>query len=278
MITNEPGVLADSQIYISEPSLLARRAMMFVPFSGVYHCVEPYQIDRAYLDYLLFFFIDSGQLDLVYRGKTTRLTAGCLHIIDCKSPHQYRAAGDVRFRWFHVRGGSSQPFYEHLTDRLGNGVDTGRHFAIANSFNLLFALLVHTPVNEFLVNMALTRLLSDLCQIGEDKAAGENDAVQQAMAYLNDHFPEDLHLDDLARRVNLSTCHLARLFRRQYNLPPHEYLLSLRISEAKKYLLTTDLSIESIACQCGFNSASHFIRAFRQRVAMTPAQFRRQKF
>jgi AraC family transcriptional regulator len=69
----------------------------------------------------------------------------------------------------------------------------------------------------------------------------------------------------------MSTCHFARLFRRQYNVLPHEFLLNLRINEAKKHLLVTDLSIET-------NSASHFIRAFGQRVGITPTQFRKQKF
>jgi AraC family transcriptional regulator len=76
----------------------------------------------------------------------------------------------------------------------------------------------------------------------------------------------------------MSTCHFARLFRRQYNVLPHEFLLNLRINEAKKHLLVTDLSIETIAEKCGFNSASHFIRAFGQRVGITPTQFRKQKF
>jgi len=278
MITKEPGVLPDSKIYIYEPSVFARQSLINFPFYGDYHCVEPYAINRIFLNTLHLFYIDSGEFELIYQEQRTVLTAGYLYLIDCKVPHVYRAVGELRFRWAHFNGSNSQQFYDYLFGRTAVGLDTGRHPALANDFNLLFQLLCQTPVNELQVNLAFLQLLSAMVQISEGEVATENSTIHQAFQQINDHFLDDLHLDDLARLVNMSTCHFARLFRRQYNVPPHEFLINLRINEAKKHLLITDLSIEAIAEKCGFNSASHFIRAFGQRVGITPAQFRKQKF
>jgi transcriptional regulator GlxA family with amidase domain len=50
--------------------------------------------------------------------------------------------------------------------------------------------------------------------------------------------------------------------------------LSYRLRQSKQLLLTTALSVDQIAERCGFNSASHFARAFRNENAISPSEFR----
>ncbi|MDD2533561.1 MAG: AraC family transcriptional regulator [Eubacteriales bacterium] len=278
MITKEPGVLLDSEIYIYEPTIFARRTLTYATFSGAYHCVAPYQIDRTNYDNLLLLFIDSGQLELTYQNQRNILTGGCLQIIDCKQPHVYRALGDVRFRWIHFNGSTIQPFYDYLDQCDLDGLDTACHFAVIKEFDKLFALLPELPTSELAVNLSFIKLFSAISEVlvgGLDIAQG---ALHQAYREMNERYLEPLRLDDLAKAINMSTCHFARSFRNRYHIPPHEYLLSLRIGEAKRQLLMTEHAIETVAEKCGFNSTSHFIRAFGQRVGITPAQFRKQKF
>lgn len=57
-------------------------------------------------------------------------------------------------------------------------------------------------------------------------------------------------------------------------MPPHQYLLLLRIQHAKELLLNTRYSIAKIAEYCGFSDIHHFFRAFRQHEDLTPLTFR----
>lgn len=76
----------------------------------------------------------------------------------------------------------------------------------------------------------------------------------------------------------MSTSHFIRSFQKHLGRTPHEYLLAYRLRQSKQLLLTTDLTMEQIAEKCGFNSASHFARAFRSSNNLRPSEFRRMQF
>ena len=78
--------------------------------------------------------------------------------------------------------------------------------------------------------------------------------------------------------MELSSFHFARVFKKNTNITPHEYLLNVRIQNAKKLLYASGQSVEDIAKSCGFNSTSHFIRVFKKYTNITPKQFRQAQF
>lgn len=85
----------------------------------------------------------------------------------------------------------------------------------------------------------------------------------------------DLSLGTLAEASGYSRAHFLRMFRAATGLTPHQYVLDLRLSRAQEWLRKKDESIISIAASCGFSSQSHMTSVFRQRLEMTPAEFRR---
>ena len=278
MLIDEPGVLPDSEIHILNPSEPALSALIHIPFWGAYHCMPPYTIERDQYDALLLFSIHKGQLELVYEGQTTLLRAGCIQLIDCRKPQRYRAVGDVQFDWVHFKGGSSQALYECLSEHEVTGFIAPDQPELANEMVRLRQQLIQYPDDDWGINLALTRFLTAMIESATGNMPLEHSLVTQAHAYMTEHFREDLQLAAIARHFNVSLCHFARLFRRHYKVSPHEYVISLRISEARRQLLLTGQSVESIASACGFHSTSHFIRSFGQRIGVTPAQFRKLKF
>ena len=66
-----------------------------------------------------------------------------------------------------------------------------------------------------------------------------------------------------------------RLFRLATGLTPHQYVLGLRLKRAQDQLKQSGASIIDVAVSCGFSSQSHMTSLFRQRLEMTPGEFRR---
>ena len=81
---------------------------------------------------------------------------------------------------------------------------------------------------------------------------------------------EPLSQTDLAREASLSTRQLERLFRKYLRTTPTRYYLNLRLARARHLLRQTSLSILSVALACGFVSASHFSKCYRETYNKTP--------
>ena len=75
---------------------------------------------------------------------------------------------------------------------------------------------------------------------------------------------------ELARQANLSTRQLERLFRKYLHTTPTRYYLGLRLARARHLLRQTSLSVLDIALACGFVSASHFSKCYRDIYGKTP--------
>jgi len=97
---------------------------------------------------------------------------------------------------------------------------------------------------------------------------------RQLVDYIETHLAEPLSLGELAGLCALSEYHFARMFRTSFGLPPHQYLLSRRLTHAKVLLRTTRQPFGDIALACGFASASHFNNRFRQATGATPGEYR----
>lgn len=79
---------------------------------------------------------------------------------------------------------------------------------------------------------------------------------------------------DAAKICNLSYNYFCSSFKKAYGMSFQSYLLSLRLNESTRLLLTTDMSITDIAMLAGFTDASYFIMKFKQAYKITPHQFR----
>lgn len=79
---------------------------------------------------------------------------------------------------------------------------------------------------------------------------------------------------DAAEAANLSYNYFCTNFKSYYGISFSQYLESLRLREAERLLITTDMSITEIAMSMGFSGASHFIKKFRAAYGTTPLLFR----
>jgi AraC-like DNA-binding protein len=92
--------------------------------------------------------------------------------------------------------------------------------------------------------------------------------------YLLSHLDQKVDLKTLSALVGISQFHFARAFKVSFGLPPHKYLLNLRLRRAVDLLREPQGSITDVALNVGFSCSSEFARAFKQAMGCTPRDFR----
>jgi AraC-like DNA-binding protein len=90
--------------------------------------------------------------------------------------------------------------------------------------------------------------------------------------YLTSYFSENISLKQLSVIAHASPYHFLRIFQKQVGLSPHNFQTQLRIEQAKR-LITQNISLAQVSVQVGFYDQSHFIKAFKSLVGVTPGQY-----
>lgn len=99
--------------------------------------------------------------------------------------------------------------------------------------------------------------------------------LKRVIDYIEHHLDQALTLGDLARQIDLSDFHFARMFKQSTGQAPHRYVMQRRLAVARNLLARSSLSVTDIALHCGFSSASHFSNRFRAETGLSPSDFKR---
>lgn len=99
------------------------------------------------------------------------------------------------------------------------------------------------------------------------------DKFSNLLIYIDEHYADDLNLEDTAAIVGFSKFHFSRLFKQYTNTTFYDYLCKKRITRAQE-MLAENFSITTIAYQTGFNTPSAFCRCFKKHTGYTPSEFR----
>lgn len=99
--------------------------------------------------------------------------------------------------------------------------------------------------------------------------------AEYACRYVLAHFSENINRDKMAETVNLSPGYFSNLFRSEVGMSFSDYLIQVRVENAKGLLRRFDLSVDAISRKCGFNSLAHFSRTFKDRCGLSPLKFRK---
>jgi AraC-like DNA-binding protein len=100
------------------------------------------------------------------------------------------------------------------------------------------------------------------------------DVMEVLKAYLREHLAEQIRIKHLASLVALSPFYFVRTFKAHVGVPPHQYLVRVRIERASELLSGTSLTVTQICHRVGFSSLSHFINTFRRHTGLSPLAFR----
>ena len=112
-------------------------------------------------------------------------------------------------------------------------------------------------------------------QQAQSAANAQNpDVIERAITRIQDDFHRDLDMKLLAQELGVGYSWFRHTFTAHTGLSPHQYLLELRLVRARTLLAETELPIKEIALQTGFEDELYFSRLFRQKLNVTPSQWR----
>ena len=105
--------------------------------------------------------------------------------------------------------------------------------------------------------------------------AVKHDHIKQTLNYIEQYYLTEIDLEQLSAVSNYSYHRFRHIFKDIMGVSPKQYILSKRLTYAKKQLQETDISITNLAFNCGFSSTSQFIKTFKEHFHMSPSLYRK---
>jgi len=94
--------------------------------------------------------------------------------------------------------------------------------------------------------------------------------------YIESHYSENISLKSIAKKFYMNPVYLGQLFKKAYGVYFNEFLLRIRINEAKKQLRQTDYKVYEIAANVGFGNADYFVSQFEKVEGKTPTEYKNE--
>ena len=234
-------------------------------------------------EYYVIGFIEGGKRHLWCKGKEYDTSAGDLILFNPRDNHycapvngellDYRAVNikpEVMSRA--VKEITGEAYMPYFTETVVYKSD------IAQSVQDLYrAVLNDAPLLEkeenlfFLLDQILREYASDF---ESADVLRPNRQIQSLCQYMEEHFAENVTLDELLSMTDFGKSYLLRSFTRQTGVSPYRYLQTIRLDNAKRFL-EEGIAPIAAAGMAGFSDQSHFTHFFKEFIGLTPKQYQR---
>ncbi len=128
-------------------------------------------------------------------------------------------------------------------------------------------------LNEIAQRIALEH--GDECNI--DITPQHSKSIEQAIDYITNNFSRHISLKEIAGLVGFNEEYFSRLFKKECGINYSDFVINIRMEEAKLLLLSTSLNIGEIAEKIGIASSAYFSQLFRKYSGLSPSQFRENR-
>lgn len=278
MLTYTMDIEKRSTWFRSTPSETGRSLPFFCTEAGTFYARERFVTERSHKDAYLVFYTLGGAGIIEQGGQSVTLGQNQALLMDCRASQRY-VTDPVCHHWYHLWAHVNGAGADAISQAMGLPKLQPVSLPLADVkpiFETIFENMKKEGYIESLTtSLAVDRLLTSIALAPDSRGSFvEFDAVSVARRYMEEHYAEDLHVDDVAREAAISTSQLIRLFKRQLGTTPHSYLLRYRITQAKELLAETTLPVATIARQVGFASESNFSYRFGEMCGQSPSAYR----
>lgn len=173
-------------------------------------------------------------------------------------------SGYLRIMWIRILN-----ILLHHYDRRGR--NAGEVEKLLQSYNLPDQIQSIQEIRQKIVEMVMecvsTESVTD---------ANARSKIQMAVGYIQEHFGENLTVNDLAEHYGMSPNYFSSMFKKEMSRSAVNYITELRINQARELLYHSELSVVDISKKVGYEDSQYFFRVFKKYLGMTPLQYREE--
>lgn len=284
-----PSPSVSSKRILYTASGFAKDNLIFLQETGSLRAIKPHVSKRDNLQSYLCMLVLDGSGYIEYEGQRYDMKKGDCAFIDCMRSYSHSTgkSGDSgtaqlwSLQWAHFYGENMPAIYEKYVERGGLPVFTPDN---AQQYRDIFSRLYDIARSEdYIRDMKLNVVLGELLAVimeqswhPENASAGKKRReLIDVKAFLDEHYTEKLTLDFLSASFYIDKFYLSKIFKETYGVTINSYILSKRITQAKKLLRFSDLSIDEIGSRVGMNDANYFSRSFKKLEGISPSEYKK---
>ncbi|MDV5169578.1 AraC family transcriptional regulator [Photobacterium rosenbergii] len=137
--------------------------------------------------------------------------------------------------------------------------------------------LGYDSADHHTISLVIRSLLSHIMvmsKVPDCLPSRQEELFQKITGYIDQHFDQQLNREMIAEQFYISVNYLSHIFQQQGKTSFKDYLCHRRLDKAQTLLAQDQCRIKQISEQCGFTDSNYFCRLFKQKLGMTPSQFR----
>lgn len=281
--TRTPWLMSNSfdQLHLLDPSPRARRLFWHLLSVGTARLDGPDRHDGMDKPGAHLFWVQSGRGTLEVPGRSYALKPGaCCWLVDMRKPRAYAPlpGGRIVNTGFRFGGPELEAWREELGGESEFALDQ-RNFAFIRARRHELARLARSqPAGyEWEIHVLITQIFGQLLKARQMFSRPEVEApkpLTRAISLVMADPHRDWKVTEVARAARMSRSGLQRMFRIFQHETIHEFLLRMRLDQARQLLCDERLAIKEISARLNFSSEFYFSRFFRKRTGLSPRQFR----
>ena len=237
---------------------------------------------RGRLDYQLLYVV-SGKAHFYFDDAERIVTAGHMVLFQPRQEQHYEYFGTDKTEvyWVHFTGSN----VKNILRRYDIPLDTPVLYSGASA---IYAYLFKEMINELqtcrtgyeeLLAMYLRQILILVQRTRQEHRTSINTHIQEEMEYarryFNEHYNEQISIEDYAQSRNMSVSWFQRSFKQIVNYSPMQYILTIRMNNAASLLESTDYSMAEISAIVGYDNPLYFSRLFKEQKGVSPSEYRK---
>lgn len=248
-------------------------------FDIFYYKFDSFTERRNFHSFLILYTY-SGQGMLTYKNKTYTLSEGDGFFINCMDYHFYKVTDT---HWdtgvLHLGG----PLLPALHEQYLQTNNVIFHESTSGKYQhylerLLYIYSYPHLHRDWQASTCIDIMLNYLLLLNAETNEKKNDkpqSIRYLLKYMESNYSQHLSLDFLASFTNMDKYYLSKEFKKYTGFSPNDYLISLRINQAKNLLKTTSFPAVQIAHEVGIHDMNNFTKLFKKKTGMTPIQYRK---